>query len=198
VSRTQWQADERIRSRVIDFDPYVEKIILHHSGTNSSEADWPAEVRAIYRSSVASGYRDMPYHWLIDPNGLIYEGRWARTVARGTTPNGENAQSRPVRGGHALLHNERTIGVALLGTFDHHRPTAAAFDALITLLAWKCDRWNIDPAGASAYRLKDGHEQVFPNLCPHRRVRSTDCPGRAVVDLLPEVRAATAKRLPPS
>src|SRR4051812_37501847 len=156
ISRAECDADGHIRRRRIDFDRRVEKIIVHHTGTNSVESDWPAEVRSIYRSAIARGYRDMPYHWLIDPDGVIYEGRWARRMAPGTTPNGEDARGRPVRGGHALGHNERTIGIALLGTFDHHRPTLFAFDALIALAAWKCDRWSIDPAGESAYRLKTG------------------------------------------
>jgi hypothetical protein len=195
VARTQWRADERIRSHRIAFDRTVEKIIVHHTGTNSVEPDWPGEVRAIYQASIARGYRDMPYHWLVDPDGVVYEGRWARRVPAGVTPNGEDARGRSVRGGHTLGHNPRTIGVALLGTFDHHRPTTAAFDALVALIAWKCDRWRIDPHAATPYEMKDGRHQVIPNLCPHRRVRPTDCPGREVVDLLPELRLATARRI---
>jgi N-acetylmuramoyl-L-alanine amidase len=195
VSRAQWKADERIRSRAIDFDATVEKIVVHHTGTSSSEPDWPREVRAIYRSTVARGYRDVPYHWLIDPNGLVYEGRWARRVTAGAFPTGEDARGRSVRGGHAKSYNERTIGVALLGTFDDHRPTDAAFDALIAVIAWKCSRWKIDPVGATPYRLNDGTRQVVPNICPHRRVRATACPGRVVTDLLPELRLAVQQRL---
>jgi hypothetical protein len=195
VTRVEWRADEHIRSRRIEFDRRIEKIVVHHTGTKSTAPDWPSEVRAIYHGVIARGLRDMPYHWLIDPDGTVYEGRWARTVAPGTVPNGEDRYGRTVRGGHALGYNERTIGIALLGTFDDHRPTLAAFGALVTLVAWQCDRHHIVPAGATPYRQENGTETTFPNLCPHRQVRATDCPGRAVVDLLPQLRLATAQRL---
>jgi hypothetical protein len=195
VARAGWRADEAIRRRAIDFDPHVEKVIVHHTGTRNTAPGWPDEVAAIYRDSIARGYRDMPYHWLIDPDGVVYEGRWARRVAAGVTPDGEDRHHRSVRGGHALGHNERTIGVALLGTYDDRRPTLAAFDALTALVAWKCDRWRIDPNRTTPYRLRDGSRELLPNLCPHRRVRPTDCPGRSVVDLLPSLRRAVAERL---
>jgi len=195
VSRAEWQADERIRSREIEFDATVEKIVVHHTATNSPGTNWPRQVRDVYRSTVARGYRDVPYHWLIDPDGLVYEGRWARPVAVGTRPNGEDARGRSVRGGHAKRHNDRTIGVALLGSFDDRAPTDAALDALVAVVAWKCGRWRIEPNGATPYRLKDGTEQVFPNICPHRGIRATACPGGAVTALLPELRLAVAHRL---
>jgi hypothetical protein len=195
VSRAEWRADERLRRREIDYDATVEKIVVHHTGTASTERDWPAVVRSIYRNTVARGYRDVPYHWLIDPDGFVYEGRWARRDRPGRLPTGEDSRGRSVRGGHAKGHNERTIGVALLGTFDDHRPTSLAFDALTALLAWKCSRWRIDPKGATSYRLSDGTPEVIPNLCPHRRVRATDCPGRGLLDVLPELRVAVAHRI---
>jgi N-acetylmuramoyl-L-alanine amidase-like protein len=195
VSRSDWRADERLRSRAIDYDATVEKIVVHHTGTASDERDWPSVVRAIYRNCVARGYRDVPYHWLIDPDGFVYEGRWARHDRPGAVPTGEDSRGRSVRGGHAKGHNERTIGVALLGTFDDHPPPSLAFDALIALVAWKCSRWRIDPMDATAYRMSDGTREVIPNICPHRRIRATDCPGRGVVDVLPELRVAVAQRI---
>jgi hypothetical protein len=195
LARADWKADERRRGGGIQFDATVEKVVVHHTGTASEEPDWPAEVRSIYRNTVRRGYRDMPYHWLIDPDGYVYEGRWSKRLSPGAMPNGEDARGRSVRGGHAKHHNARTIGVAMLGTFDDHRPTDVALDALIALVAWKCARWNIDPEGATPYRLGDGTDQVIPNICPHRRVRSTDCPGRAIVDLLPELRVAVIQRI---
>ncbi len=195
VARAGWHADEGLRRRAIDFDRRVEKVIVHHTGTRNDAPSWPDEVAAIYRDAIARGYRDMPYHWLVDPDGVVYEGRWARNVPTGTTPDGEDRHHRSVRGGHALGHNERTIGVALLGTFDDRPPTLAAFDALTALVAWKCDRWQIDPERTTPYRLRNGSRQRLPNLCPHRTVRPTDCPGRSMTALLPSLRRAVAARL---
>jgi hypothetical protein len=49
--------------------------------------------------------------------------------------------------------------------------------------------------GAASYRSTDGAREVIPSLCAHRRVRATDCPGRGIVDLLPELRVAVAQRI---
>ncbi|MCU1430652.1 MAG: hypothetical protein JWL83_4652 [Actinomycetia bacterium] len=194
VSRAAWGADEHLRGKA-DFDRHVEKLIVHHTATRNTASDWPAQVRGIYRNTIARSYRDMPYHWLIDPNGFIYEGRWARAVPVNAVPNGEDAQHRSVRGGHALGHNARTIGIALLGNFDDHEPTPASFRALIGLTAWKCERWNIDPQAASPYRRDDDDTETFPNISGHRRVFSTDCPGRRLNAMLPLLRAAVAQHV---
>jgi hypothetical protein len=195
VERARWGADEGIRSRDIDFDETVEKIVVHHTGTPEPDGNWTAAVRDIYRSTVRRGYRDVPYHWLIDPDGLVYEGRWARPDRAGVTPTGEDARGRSVRGGHAKGHNARSIGIALLGNFSDTAPTDAAFVSLVAVVAWKCARWDIDPAGESPYAMRNGSTQVIPNICPHRRIRATACPGGPVVDLLPELRFAVAQRL---
>jgi hypothetical protein len=195
LRRAEWRADEALRSREIDFDDTVEKIVVHHTGTNGDASDWPQAVRDVYRSTVARGYRDIPYHWLIDPDGVVYEGRWAGPKPRGAAPDGEDRRGRSVRGGHAKGHNDRTIGIALLGSYDRRPPSRDALDALIALVAWKCDRWGIDPMGATPYRRRDGVDEVIPNICPHGRVRATACPGREVLDLLPVLRVAVAQRL---
>jgi hypothetical protein len=167
---------------------------VHHTGT-SAGADSARAVRDLYRSTIASGYRDVPYHWLIDADGVVFEGRWARPETPGAAPHGENARGWCVRGGHALHHNDRTIGVALLGNFVDAPPTTAALDALVGVLAWKCERWGVDPGGATPYRLTDLSTQRFPNICAHRQVRATACPGRDVAERLPELRRAVARRL---
>jgi hypothetical protein len=194
VNRADWGADERIRSRKIEFDPTVEKFVVHHTGTELGR-DSAAAMRELYRSTVASGYRDVPYHWLIDPDGVVFEGRWARRMRSGELPNGEDTRGRCVRGGHALHHNERTIGIAFLGNFVDRAPSDAARDTLVSLLAWKCERWGVDPHGSTRYRLGDGSRPRFPNICAHRTVRATACPGPAVAAGLPDLRAAVAERL---
>jgi hypothetical protein len=194
VGRAEWGADEGLRSREIEFDPTVEKFVVHHTGTDLG-TDSVSTVRELYRSTVASGYRDIPYHWLIDPDGVVFEGRWARPVPSGRTPNGEDDRGWCVRGGHALHYNDRSIGVAYLGNFVDRAPTNAATDALVSLLAWKCERWGVDPTGATRYRLNDGSTQRFPNICGHRQVRATLCPGPAVADALPGLRVAVGQRL---
>jgi hypothetical protein len=194
VRRAEWGADES-RRRAIDFDPVVEKLVVHHTGIDDGTGDWIRQVRDIYEFETASGYRDIAYHFLVDPNGTIYEGRWARDVPAGTRPDGQDARGWSVRGGHARGHNPRTIGIALLGDYTSATPTDAALAALVSLLGWKARRWQIDPEGESSYVLASGEAQRFPNIVAHGQIRATECPGPNLDRLLPDLRARTRAAL---
>lgn len=192
VTRAQWGADETKRKHQTAYDNRVHKIVVHHTATPNNVSDWAGQVRNIYDDEIARGYSDMPYHFLIDPNGAIYEGRWARDYPAGETPNGEDAQGRSVQGGHAQAHNKRTLGIALLGTYSGAPPPTAAIDALVGVLVWKCARWGIAPTEASSFRDDDGDTQILPNIVPHSQLKATECPGLATIDLLDDLRARTA------
>lgn len=151
----------------------VTHLIIHHSaGTNNAD-DWAAIVRVIYELHVTgNGWDDVGYNYLIDPNGVIYEGR-----------------GNDVRGAHFCGSNTGTMGVCVLGTFTNVAPSDAARAALATLLAWKsCDR-DLDPLG-SAYHAAS--ELTLPRISGHRQGCATACPGDAFYPLLPQVRQATA------
>jgi hypothetical protein len=195
VTREQWGANEAIRKGGQSYDPVVEKLIVHHTVTPTNPADPAAVLRSIYSYAVARDYIDVQYNWLIDQYGRIYEGRWARDYAPGSPHTGESASRRNVRGAHSLNHNSRTIGIAMMGTFTTTMPTPAAMDALATLLAWKCARWGIDPLGGTAYQSSTGAVAAFPNICGHRAVRATTCPGDPILNSLPAIRAQVAARL---
>jgi len=192
LTRAQWGADETKRKHDTKYDNRVHKIVVHHTATPNNDSDWAVQVRNIYDDELARGYSDMPYHLLIDPNGAIYEGRWARHHDGGEAPNGEDAQGRSVQGGHAEAHNERTLGIALLGTYSSSPPPTPAIDALVTVLVWKCGRWGIEPTGSSSFADDDGDAQMLPNIVPHSQLKATECPGLAMIDLLDDVRARTA------
>ena len=68
-------------------------------------------------------------------------------------------------------------------------------DALVTLLAWKCARWGIDPLGRGAFRASNGVVENLFNICGHRDTSATDCPGQRTEPMLPTIRAKVAARL---
>lgn len=191
VTRAQWGADESIREAGQIYDPVVEKIVVHHTVTPNHPTDPAATVRSVYNYHVSGEYIDVAYNWLIDEQGRIYEGRWARDYPGGVTHTGER-RSRQVRGGHAYLHNSRTIGIAMLGTWTTTLPPQPAIDALETLIAWKCARWGIDPRGSSSYLRSDGVVEYLPNIIGHRDVRATTCPGDPILGMLPGLRDTVA------
>jgi hypothetical protein len=195
VTRARWGANEAIRKGGAEYDTAVEKLVVHHTVTPNNPSDPAGVLRSIYSHALSSGYLDVQYNWLIDHHGRIYEGRWARDYPPGHVHDGESAGDRNVRGGHALNHNSRTIGIAFMGTYTNSMPPARAVESLVTLLAWKCARWGIDPLGASPYRNATGAVGVFPNISGHRDVRATACPGSPLYSALPSLRAQVAARL---
>ena len=194
-TRAEWGANELLRRPGQVHELNVTKLIVHHTVTPNSPADPAAVVRSIYadhtRPSHPEQYIDLAYHWLIDQHGTIYEGRWARDYPAGVPHSGDDVNGSQVRGAHALHTNTSSCGIAMLGTFTSGVPTEAAIESLVSVLAWKCARWGIDPEGADTY--VDG--RTFPNICGHRDASSTACPGGPLHAKLPEIRQRVANRL---
>ena len=77
-----WGADETLRTADRTFAP-IQKLIVHHSATPLS-ADPTADIRNIYKFHIEGrDWADIAYNFVIDQNGRIYEGRWARDYADG-------------------------------------------------------------------------------------------------------------------
>ena len=189
VTRSQWGADETLRSGTPGFAT-LRKMIVHHTDTPNGDPNPAATVRAIYAFHTQSrGWDDIGYNFLVDEQGRVYEGRWARNYAAGEVHNGEDANGRGVIGAHAEGANTGSVGIALLGTFSAASPTQAAVNGLQAVLSWKADRHDIDPTGASNYTKADGTVLVnLPNISGHRDTKSTDCPGDVLWGKLPQIR----------
>ena len=193
--RRQWGANEALRNGTPAYERVIEKIVVHHTGTPNGLADWAAQVRQIYEFETSHGYQDIAYHFLIDPKGMIYEGRWARDITAGHTPDGTDGHGNFIVGGHALDHNQRTLGIALIGDYTRVAPTPAMLSSTVTLLAWLCASTGVDPLGVSTYRSAAGAREPLPDICPHGSTTITFCPGTNVLKALPAVRQRVAARL---
>jgi hypothetical protein len=194
VTRAQWGANEGLRKSGQSFDTTVSKIVVHHTGTPNDITDYAGLCRGILANETSGEYIDIAYNWLIDPNGQIYEGRWARDYPAGSPHTGERYGAN-VRGAHAIYNNSHTIGVALMGTYDSIGPSPAMLEALIALLAWKCARWGIDPQGRSLFLATNGVVEDLYNINGHRDSSPTDCPGQRVEPMLPAIRSQVASRI---
>ena len=194
VTRAQWGANEALRKPGQEYDTVVQKIIVHHTASPNSITDYAGLCRGILEFETSGEYIDIAYNWMIDPNGHIYEGRWAKDYKSGEPHIGE-LDGANVRGGHALYHNSRTIGIALLGTYDTVSPPAPMLNSLVTLLAWKCARWGISPHGQGLYLASNGLRHNLYNICGHRDTYATDCPGQRTEPMLPTIRSRVADRI---
>ena len=195
IPRSQWGADESLRTSERFFHPLI-KAVVHHTAID--EEDPAAQVRGIYRSHVQdNGWADIGYNYLIDREGRIYEGRWARDYPAGAVHDAEDGHGQLVEGAHAEGHNPGALGVALLGTYSSPtaHPTDAAMASLTAIIAWKFGTYGIDPFGQTPYQVSSGAMESFPNICGHRDVRSTGCPGDGLYERLPALRTAVADAL---
>ncbi|WP_138431518.1 N-acetylmuramoyl-L-alanine amidase [Fodinibius saliphilus] len=174
VSRTDWDCpDGQQPSGPYPLTDVTHQIVHHSAGTNSTD-DWPAVVRAIWDYHVnTNGWSDIGYNWLIDPNGIVYQGRgWV---------DGDDE----VQGAHFCGTNSNTMGVCLMGNFEEVAPREEAKKSLSNLLAWKSDEKNIDPL---AIQYHSSSQQNLKTISGHRDGCNTLCPGENLYTQLPQIR----------
>ncbi|MGH2721742.1 MAG: N-acetylmuramoyl-L-alanine amidase [Actinomycetota bacterium] len=195
VTRQEWGADEGLRKPGRTFHR-VQKLFVHHTA-GAATGDGAADVRAIYAyHTQTNGWDDIGYNFLIDPAGNLYEGRWARDYAGGEVHSGEDPGGRGVMGAHVGGFNAGTMGVSLIGNFQGAGPSAQATSTLVGFLAWKADRYGLDPLGAATYvNPSTGQKATFPNIAGHRDADATACPGQVLYDKLPDIRALVEARI---
>jgi len=171
VSRTEWECPDGNESPGWTQQyANVTHILIHHTATPNTDTDWPARVRSIWNyHTYDRGWGDVGYNYLIDPNGIIYEGR---------------AGGDDVIAGHVSGHNTGTMGVAFLGTFSDVEPTDAALDSVELLIAWKSSQKGIEPLESST----DYAGSYYANIAGHRDLAATECPGEDLYGLLPTIR----------
>jgi hypothetical protein len=176
IPRSAWGANELIKRGAPRYAARVGFAVVHHTaGANSySRAQSAAIVRAIQVYHVrANGWNDIGYNFLVDKYGQVFEGRSGGT-------------DRNVIGAHAQGFNTGSAGVAVLGSYQGAKLSAAAEAALARVIAWRLDVAHVDPL--STFNWISSGNPRFPSGVPvflraivgHRDVGFTDCPGSAV------------------
>jgi hypothetical protein len=176
IPRSAWGANELIKRRAPRYADRIGFAVVHHTaGANGySRAQSAAIVRAIQVYHVrGNGWDDVGYNFLVDKYGQVFEGR-------------AGGADRNVVGAHAQGFNTGSTGVAILGSYQGARPSAAAEASLAKLIAWRLDVAHVDPLSTFNW-LSTGNPR-FPSGVPvflraivgHRDVGFTDCPGSAV------------------
>lgn len=196
VSREAWGAPEGESSPT--WAPKyrrVTHIVIHHTATPNTDGDFAARVRAVwYFHAHTRGWGDIGYNYVVDPNGVIYEGR---------------AGGDDVEAGHAYPFNTGTMGIGMLGNFMKVAPSAAAQAALVDLISWKANQRGIDPLAVEPIKgyTDCGTTITYnrPTIAGHRDYRGTacgkafntsTCPGDVLYNMLPQIRAAVVTEQP--
>ncbi len=194
VSRTAWGSPDGQGSRVPPAYRNVTHMVVHHTADanslSGSQQVWADRVRAIWAFHTHTrGWGDIGYNYLVDPNGVVYEGR----------AGGDDAV------GFHDTANYGSLGVVLIGTYTNVDPRAEAVHSLVDLLAWKAAQQGIDPFGRAYYHGCANSQFCNPfnaggiveTIAGHRHITPsrTTCPGDRLVAQLPSVRQRVAERM---
>lgn len=180
VSREVWCTDPACDySEGLSYHP-VSHLILHHTVT-SVTTNPIATLQAIWKyHAVTRGWGDIGYNYLVDPQGVLYEGHLG----------GDN-----VVGTHAGDANTGSMALSMMGDFTNLVPPAAMQEAAVELFAWKADQMDIDVYDSS-YMPDADLWWGLPHLMGHRDVYGTTaCPGESAHPLIPAIRDEVARRI---
>jgi hypothetical protein len=131
----------------------ITHITLHHTGDAQPlrpTDDPAAKLRGLQSWGAAErNWWDVPYHYLLDLDGHIYEGRDWHFMGE------TNTAYDP--GGHFLI--------SVIGNYEKQEPTQAQLDAIADLMAWAFREFNLplDRLG--------GHYNYAQTGCPGKNLR---------------------------
>lgn len=165
ICRDGWRARPPVKEYVRH---RISKLTVHHSGvrfTNSRKAPARMTIMQGFHQGPAKGFADVAYHFVIDPDGNIYEGR--PTWAAGETKTDYDPRT------HLL--------VCVLGNYEEQPFEQVQLAALVDLLAWAAGEFDVAPATI------EGHRDHAHTDCPGKSIHKLILDGtirRRVGELL--------------
>ncbi|MEV6377818.1 peptidoglycan recognition family protein [Streptomyces sp. NPDC051773] len=196
LTRAAWGADESLRFKAdgtentpTAFYPF-QTITVHHTAMANDDPDPAATVRAIYQlHAVTNDWGDIGYHFLIDEEGRIYEGRYSGDDGLPA----HDADGKVVTAFHVGGFNSGNLGIALLGTFTEQGPKEAARASLTRLVKVLVRQHGVDPQARVTYTNPvNGTQKEVAEISGHRDWMATECPGEAMYGELERLRTAVA------
>ncbi|MDA9129244.1 S8 family serine peptidase [Candidatus Gracilibacteria bacterium] len=134
------------------FSEVLDTIVIHHSAGNQNES-----INNLEQKMKKDGYHSIAYHFIIDGNGNIYEGRPLEQ-------NGDHVESK----------NTGKIGIVVMGDFEYRwqngwradHPTESQIKSL----------QNLSKALVERFVIKS------ENITGHQDHKGTECPGDNLED----------------
>jgi hypothetical protein len=178
IPRSVWCTDPRCNYSDGLAYRSVTHLLLHHT-VSGGDIDSATAMRLIwYYHTVTRDWGDIGYNYLVDKNGLIYEGHLGGDDVIGTHAAGANAGS---------------MALSMIGDYTSIAPPEAMRNAAASLFAWKADQKGIDVYSAGTLPNLDWG---LPHLSGHRDVYGTTaCPGDSGHPWLPWLRDEVARRI---
>lgn len=154
-------ADSR-RSASAVRDPWVpaerprdwQYLVLHHSATKDGSVESIHQAHLMNRDQFGQPWLGIGYHFVIGNGNGMDDGEVEPTFRWRGQLQGAHAGS--------VDHNERGIGICLIGNFQEAPPSARQLESLERLTTYLAKRHAIDSE----------------SIVGHGSVRATECPGR--------------------
>lgn len=162
----------------------IDEVIIHCSATRPSMDTSASDVHDWH---LARGWRGIGYHYVIKRDGTIEEGR-----------------SLAMRGAHTMNHNNRSVGVCMIGGLaENGEPsglyTALQWRSLRRLVRWLMETFDCQVSGHNKYANKacpsfDVSEWIGKVLSNEGAAERTIDVGEVTYSLLEERRFYAASR----
>ncbi len=151
IPRTNWAAYGP-NVRLADPMVRVERITVHHDGmppaTLRTQNAVASRIEQIRRGHRRNGWADIGYHYIVDPQGRVWEGR---PIA--------------LQGAHVKIANPRNMGILVLGNFEVERPTEQATSAVERFIV---EQMRLHRVPASQIYT---HRELAATACPGRNLQ---------------------------
>ncbi|HBB66369.1 MAG: hypothetical protein A2X28_02225 [Elusimicrobia bacterium GWA2_56_46] len=159
VRRGAWQAAPPSEP----YTPHAPKIFTLHNTAGHYPKNYDEAVREMqflqdYHQN-GRGWIDLGYHFVIDPQGDIFEGRPVNVV-----------------GAHVRGRNDGNIGISVMGNYHppvSQKPTKETLYTFVEMGKYLKTAYNID----------------ISSFYAHRDIGNTDCPGDELHALMPELKS---------
>ena len=118
IPRARWARGNPDGSDLNKMIVPIKWVTIHHDGLDSPMTETSMDASAARIEWIRCGHRgrgfsDIGYHYVIDRDGRVWEGRSLRW-----------------QGAHVSKHNEQNIGILVMGNFDIQRPSQQQLDGL--------------------------------------------------------------------
>ncbi|MDP2344491.1 MAG: peptidoglycan recognition family protein [Deltaproteobacteria bacterium] len=177
VPRAEWDpsppSSSSLPRRVLSSSSFV---VVHHS--DFTDQPGPLAIKDYHLR--VSGFSDIGYHFVVDKDGVVYEGRALDRVGAHAGVSKEQHKNA------SLDPDTNSIGVVVDGNFQEDAPPRAQLDALFAVVQMLRVRFRI-PGGQVV-----GHRDVKVRLVEDHGLtfagHETVCPGEGLWRVLPLVR----------
>ncbi len=189
ISRSQWGADENLRTCTPAVTSTMQLAFVHHTDSPNDYApeQVPAMIRSMYAYHVQGrGWCDIGYNFLVDKYGRLFEGRYGGI-------------DKPVVGAHTAGFNSLSFGVAMIGNMSTSQPSGGMLATTQQVIGWKLAMHDRDPMGevtvvsGGSPRYPAGTTVTLNVISGHRDTSFTNCPGNNLYAQLGGVRLGVAQ-----